>query len=147
MDGTRHHPGQGRTVRSIDAHRRRACLPLDPAAAWRAPESRELFTLAAIALALGVAYGCARLFDVSVALGAFFAGMVITGSDLSHKAAAYLQPLQDVFAALFFVAVGMLFEPAVLWTAPAAGTHRASAIIVIGKSLAALASCACSAAP
>ena len=101
-------------------------------------KSRELFTLAAIALALGVAYGCARLFDVSVALGAFFAGMVISGSALSHKAAAYLQPLQDVFAALFFVAVGMLFEPAVLWTHPLQ-VLAVLAIVVIGKSLAALA--------
>jgi CPA2 family monovalent cation:H+ antiporter-2 len=101
-------------------------------------QSRELFTLAAIALALGVAYGCARLFDVSVALGAFFAGMVISGSDLSHKAASYLQPLQDVFAALFFVAVGMLFEPSVLWTHPLQ-VLMVLAIIVIGKSLAALA--------
>ena len=101
-------------------------------------QSRELFTLAAIALALGVAYGCARLFDVSVALGAFFAGMVISGSDLSHKAAAYLQPLQDVFAALFFVAMGMLFEPAVLWLHPLQ-VLTVLGIIVIGKSLAALA--------
>ncbi|MBS0579365.1 MAG: cation:proton antiporter [Proteobacteria bacterium] len=101
-------------------------------------QSRELFTLAAIALALGVAYGCAHLFDVSVALGAFFAGMVISGSDHSHKASAYLQPLQDVFAALFFVAVGMLFEPAVLWTHPLQ-VLTVVAIIVVGKSLAALA--------
>ena len=101
-------------------------------------QSRELFTLAAIALALGVAYGCARLFDVSVALGAFFAGMVISGSDLSHKAATYLQPLQDVFAALFFVAVGMLFEPSVLWRHPLQ-VLTVLAIIVVGKSLAALA--------
>jgi CPA2 family monovalent cation:H+ antiporter-2 len=101
-------------------------------------KSRELFTLAAIALALGVAYGSARLFDVSVALGAFFAGMVISGSDLSHKAATYLQPLQDVFAALFFVAVGMLFEPSVLWTHPLE-VLTVLAIIVVGKSLAALA--------
>jgi monovalent cation:H+ antiporter-2, CPA2 family len=101
-------------------------------------KSRELFTLAAIALALGVAYGSARLFDVSVALGAFFAGMVISGSDLSHKAATYLQPLQDVFAALFFVAVGMLFEPSVLWKHPLQ-VLAVLAIIVGGKSLAALA--------
>ena len=101
-------------------------------------QSRELFTLAAIALALGVAYGCARLFDVSVALGAFFAGMVISGSDSSERAATYLQPLQDVFAALFFVAVGMLFEPSVLWLHPAQ-VLTVLAIIVVGKSLAALA--------
>lgn len=100
--------------------------------------SRELFTLAAIALALGVAYGAAHLFDVSLALGAFFAGMVINGSDHSHRAATYLQPLQDVFAALFFVAVGMLFEPLVLVQHPLQ-VLEVFAIIVVGKSLAALA--------
>jgi monovalent cation:H+ antiporter-2, CPA2 family len=99
--------------------------------------SRELFTLAAIALALGVAYGAAQLFDVSVALGAFFAGMVINGSDHSHRAANYLQPLQDVFAALFFVAVGMLFEPLVLWQHPVE-VLLVVAIVVVGKSAAAL---------
>ena len=99
--------------------------------------SRELFTLAAIALALGVAYGSARLFDVSVALGAFFAGAVISGTDVSHKAASYLQPLTDTFAALFFVAVGMLFEPAVLVRHPLE-VLEVLAIIVVGKSLAAL---------
>jgi monovalent cation:H+ antiporter-2, CPA2 family len=101
-------------------------------------ESRELFTLAAIALALGVAYGASRLFDVSVALGAFFAGMVINGSELSHRAAGYLQPLQDAFAALFFVAVGMLFDPMVLVQHPWQ-VLAVVAIIVLGKSLAALA--------
>ena len=99
--------------------------------------SRELFTLAAIALALGIAYGSAKLFDVSVALGAFFAGMVISGSDHSHRAARYLQPLQDVFAALFFVAVGMLFEPLVLVQHPLQ-VLLVLAIIIVGKSLAAL---------
>jgi CPA2 family monovalent cation:H+ antiporter-2 len=100
-------------------------------------KSRELFTLAAVALALGVAFGSAKLFDVSVALGAFFAGMVISGSDHGHKAESYLQPLQDTFAALFFVAVGMLFEPGVLIRHPLA-VLEVLAIIVIGKSLAAL---------
>ena len=99
--------------------------------------SRELFTLAAIALALGVAYGSAKLFDVSVALGAFFAGMVINGSELSHRASTYLQPLQDTFAALFFVAVGMLFDPQVLLQYPLQ-ILEVLAVIVIGKSLAAL---------
>ncbi len=99
--------------------------------------SRELFTLAAIALALGVAYGSAKLFDVSVALGAFFAGMVLNGSDLSHRASTYLQPMQDIFAALFFVAVGMLFDPLVLVQHPLE-VLAVLAIIVIGKSLAAL---------
>ncbi len=100
-------------------------------------KSRELFTLAAVALALGVAFGAAKLFDVSLALGAFFAGMVISGSDHSHKAETYLQPLQDTFAALFFVAVGMLFEPRVLIRHPLE-VLEVLAIIVIGKSLAAL---------
>ena len=99
--------------------------------------SRELFTLAAIALALGVAYGSAKLFEVSVALGAFFAGMVLNGSDLSHRASTYLQPMQDIFAALFFVAVGMLFDPLVLLQHPLE-VLVVLAIIVVGKSLAAL---------
>jgi monovalent cation:H+ antiporter-2, CPA2 family len=100
-------------------------------------KSRELFTLAAVALALGVAFGSAKLFDVSVALGAFFAGMVISGSDLGHSTGTYLQPLQDIFAALFFVAVGMLFQPMVLVRHPLE-VLEVLAIIVIGKSLAAL---------
>ena len=99
-------------------------------------KSRELFTLAAVALSLGVAFGSAKLFDVSVALGAFFAGMVISGSDLSHRASNYLQPLQDTFAALFFVAVGMLFEPRVLVRHPLE-VLEVLAIIVLGKSVAA----------
>jgi monovalent cation:H+ antiporter-2, CPA2 family len=99
--------------------------------------SRELFTLAAVALALGVAYEAAKVFGVSMALGAFFAGVVTSGSDLSHRASGYLQPLQDVFAALFFVAVGMLFEPLVLWQHPLE-VLLVLAIIVVGKSLAAL---------
>lgn len=99
--------------------------------------SRELFTLAVIALSLGVAFGASKLFDVSVALGAFFAGMVINGSELSHRAASSLEPLQDTFTALFFVAVGMLFEPLVLVQHPLE-VLTVLAIIVIGKSLAAL---------
>jgi monovalent cation:H+ antiporter-2, CPA2 family len=99
--------------------------------------SRELFTLAAVALALGVAYGSAKLFGVSVALGAFFAGMVINGTDESHSAEKYLQPLRDVFAALFFVAVGMLFDPAVLLHHPLE-VLEVLAIIVVGKAAAAL---------
>ena len=98
--------------------------------------SRELFTLAAIALALGVAYGAAELFGISVALGAFLAGMMISGSDHSHRAATYLQPFQDTFAALFFVAVGMLFEPRVLLDHPWE-VLLVLGIIVIGKALAA----------
>jgi CPA2 family monovalent cation:H+ antiporter-2 len=76
--------------------------------------SRELFTLAVLAVALGIAVGAAQLFGVSFALGAFFAGVVIAESDLSHQAAADALPLQDAFAVLFFVSIGMLFDPIVL---------------------------------
>jgi CPA2 family monovalent cation:H+ antiporter-2 len=80
--------------------------------------SRELFTLAVLAVALGIAVGAASLFGVSFALGAFFAGVVIAESDLSHQAAADALPLQDAFAVLFFVSVGMLFDPLVLVREP-----------------------------
>jgi len=100
--------------------------------------SRELFTLAVIALALGVAFGSAELFGVSFALGAFFAGVVVNESDLSHRAANDLQPLQDAFTVLFFIAVGMLFDPAILVRQPLQ-VLTVLAIIVIGKSLAAFA--------
>jgi CPA2 family monovalent cation:H+ antiporter-2 len=99
--------------------------------------SRELFTLAVISLALGVAFGSAKLFGVSFALGAFFAGVVINESDHSHRAAKDLKPLQDAFAVLFFVAVGMLFDPAILVRHPFQ-TLAVVAIVVVGKSLAAL---------
>jgi CPA2 family monovalent cation:H+ antiporter-2 len=100
--------------------------------------SRELFTLAVLAIALGIAYGSAKLFDVSFALGAFFAGVVLNGSDLSHKAATSSLPLQDAFAVLFFVSVGMLFDPTVVVRAPllVAGVLL---MIVVGKSLVAMA--------
>ena len=96
--------------------------------------SRELFTLAVTALALGVAYGSAELFGVSFALGAFFAGMVISESDSSHRAAKDLQPLQDAFSVLFFVAIGMLFDPMSLVRHPLQILATA-AVIIIGKSL------------
>jgi CPA2 family monovalent cation:H+ antiporter-2 len=99
--------------------------------------SRELFTLAVIALSLGVAFGSAELFGVSLALGAFFAGMVVHESDLSHRAAQELLPLQDAFGALFFVAVGMLFDPAVLVREPLR-VLAVVLIILVGKSVAAL---------
>ncbi len=99
--------------------------------------SRELFTLAVIALSLGVAFGSAELFGVSLALGAFFAGMVVHESDLSHRAAHELRPLQDAFGALFFVAMGMLFDPSVLVREPLR-VLVVVLIIVVGKSLAAL---------
>ena len=80
--------------------------------------SRELFTLSVLAAALGIAVGAAALFGVSFALGAFFAGLVISESDLSHQAAADALPLRDAFAVLFFVSVGMLFDPGILLRAP-----------------------------
>jgi CPA2 family monovalent cation:H+ antiporter-2 len=98
--------------------------------------SRELFSLAVIALALGVAFGSANLFGVSFALGAFFAGVVVNESDLSHRAARDLQPLQDAFTVLFFVAVGMLFDPSILVRQPLQ-VLAVLAIVVLGKSLAA----------
>ena len=100
--------------------------------------SRELFTLAVVALALGVAYGAARVFDVSFALGAFFAGVVLAESDLSHRAAAGLQPLQDAFGVLFFVGVGMLFDPSILVRRPL-GVLSVLAVVVVGKFAAAVA--------
>ena len=80
--------------------------------------SRELFTLSVLAAALGIAVGAAVAFGVSFALGAFFAGLVISESDLSHQAAADALPLRDAFAVLFFVSVGMLFDPAILLRKP-----------------------------
>jgi len=98
--------------------------------------SRELFRLAVLAIALGFAFGSALLFDVSFALGAFFAGMILAESELSHRAAEETLPLRDAFAVLFFVSVGMLFDYRVIFDSPLAllGTV---AIIVLGKSLAA----------
>jgi len=98
--------------------------------------SRELFTLAVVALSLGVAFASAELFGVSLALGAFFAGMVVHESDLSHRAEGELRPLQDVFGALFFVSVGMLFDPTVLVREPLR-VLVVIGIIVVGKSIAA----------
>lgn len=96
--------------------------------------SRELFTLAILAVALGVAVGAASLFGVSFALGAFLAGVVISESDLSHQAAADALPLQDAFAVLFFVSVGMLFDPAVLVREPLR-IFAVVGIIIVGKAL------------
>jgi monovalent cation:H+ antiporter-2, CPA2 family len=100
--------------------------------------SRELFTLAVLALALGIAFGSAELFGVSFALGAFFAGMVLAKSDFNHQAAANSLPLQDAFAVLFFVSVGMLFDPGILIREPLA-VAAALGVIVLGKSLVAIA--------
>jgi len=96
--------------------------------------SRELFTLATLALALGIAFGSAKLFGVSFALGAFFAGVVASESSLSHKAAASSLPLQDAFAVLFFVSVGMLFDPGVILREPWQVLAIAG-LIMFGKSL------------
>jgi monovalent cation:H+ antiporter-2, CPA2 family len=99
--------------------------------------SRELFTLAVLAVALGIAYGSAKLFGVSFALGAFFAGLVLSESRFSHKAAADSLPLQDAFAVLFFVSVGMLFDPMIVVREPLA-VLAVLLLILIGKSLAAM---------
>lgn len=105
---------------------------------WRVAKtgSRELFTLAVIAAAVGIAYGSSALFGVSFALGAFFAGMVLRESELSHRAAEESLPLRDAFSVLFFVSVGMLFDPMVVIDYPLE-VLATVAIIVFGKSLAA----------
>jgi len=95
--------------------------------------SRELFRLAVYAIALGVAFGAAKMFDVSFALGAFFAGMVMGESTLSQQATEEAMPLRDAFAVLFFVSVGMLLNPSVFVEAPLA-LLATLAIIVVGKS-------------
>jgi CPA2 family monovalent cation:H+ antiporter-2 len=98
--------------------------------------SRELFRLAVFAIALGIAFGAAMLFGVSFALGAFFAGMILADSELSHRAAEETLPLRDAFAVLFFVSVGMLFNPFVVLAHPLT-VLAVLAIVIIGKSLAA----------
>lgn len=98
--------------------------------------SQELFTLAVLAIALGVAFGSAKLFGVSFALGAFFAGMLLNESELSHKAASDTLPMRDAFAVLFFVSVGMLFDPRILIEQPLP-VIATFIIITLGKSVAA----------
>ncbi len=98
--------------------------------------SRELFTLCVLAIALGVAFGSAELFGVSFALGAFFAGMLLNESEFSHQAASETLPLRDAFAVLFFVSVGMLFDPMILLEHPTE-VLATFLIIVLGKSIAA----------
>jgi CPA2 family monovalent cation:H+ antiporter-2 len=100
--------------------------------------SRELFTLAVVAAAVSIAFGSAKLFGVSFALGAFFAGMVLRESEFSHRAATETLPLQDAFSVLFFVSVGMLFDPYVLIEQPWRVVGVVG-VIVVGKSLAAAA--------
>jgi CPA2 family monovalent cation:H+ antiporter-2 len=104
---------------------------LDRAAATR---SRELFTLTVLTTALGIAVAAAKVFDVSMALGAFLAGMVVGRSQFSLRAATEALPMRDAFAVIFFVSIGMLLDPSVLWESPGliAGTL---AVIMIGKPL------------
>jgi CPA2 family monovalent cation:H+ antiporter-2 len=113
---------------------------LFPRILWQVAKtgSRELFTLCVIAAAVGVAYGAAELFGVSFALGAFFAGMMMRESALSHRAAEESLPLQDAFSVLFFVSVGMLFDPMVIVERPLQ-VLAVAAIIMFGKTLAAIA--------
>jgi CPA2 family monovalent cation:H+ antiporter-2 len=96
--------------------------------------SRELFTLSVLATALGIAFGSAELFGVSFALGAFFAGVILSETDFSHQAAADSLPLQDAFAVLFFVSIGMLFDPSILMREPFA-VLAVVLVIVLGKSV------------
>jgi CPA2 family monovalent cation:H+ antiporter-2 len=96
--------------------------------------SRELFRLGVLAIALGVAFGAAELFGVSLALGAFFAGMVLSESELSHRAAQESLPLRDAFSVLFFVSVGMLFDPRIVLDEPFI-LLATLAIIMLGKTL------------
>lgn len=100
--------------------------------------SRELFTLTVVAAAISIAYGSYAIFGVSMALGAFFAGMVVKESDFSHRAEEETLPLREVFSILFFVSVGMLFDPRIILEQP---LHILAVIgiIMIGKTLAAMA--------
>ena len=104
--------------------------------------SRELFRLGVLAIALGVAFGAAELFGVSLALGAFFAGMILSESELSQSAAQESLPLRDAFAVLFFVSVGMLFDPMILITAPVPVLVTVF-IIVAGKGVHVFPDCPC----
>ncbi|MFN0071649.1 MAG: cation:proton antiporter [Chloroflexota bacterium] len=100
--------------------------------------SRELFTLAVLTVAMGIAVSSAMLFGVSLALGAFLAGVVVSESDLSHQAAADALPLRDAFAVLFFVSVGMLFDPMFVLAEPYK-ILTALVLVVVGKGLTAVA--------
>ncbi len=111
-----------------------------PAVLWQVARtgSRELFTLCVVAAAVSIAYAATALFGVSFALGAFFAGMVMRESEFSHRAAEESLPLRDAFAVLFFVSVGMLFNPMVLVERPLQ-VLAVVGIIIVGKSVAAAA--------
>ena len=100
--------------------------------------SRELFTLTVVAAAVSIAYGSYAVFGVSMALGAFFAGMVVKESDFSHRAEEETLPLREIFSILFFVSVGMLFDPAISLAEPLR-ILAVVAIIMVGKTLAAIA--------
>ena len=101
-------------------------------------KSRELFTLGVLAIALGIAFIAYEVFGASFALGAFVAGLVLNGTPLGHNAAERSLPLRDAFAVLFFVSVGMLFDPGILVREPGA-VLSVLLIIIVGKSAAALA--------
>nr|WP_218945042.1 cation:proton antiporter [Acinetobacter sp. YH12238] len=100
--------------------------------------SRELFTLTVVAAAVSIAFGAYKIFGVSMALGAFFAGMVVKESDFSHRAEEETLPLREVFSILFFVAVGMLFDPRILIEEPL-HVLAVVGIIIVGKTIAAMA--------
>ena len=100
--------------------------------------SRELFTLTVVAAAVSIAFGAYKVFGVSMALGAFFAGMVVKESDFSHRAEEETLPLREIFSILFFVSVGMLFDPRIMIEQPL-HVLAVVAIIMIGKTIAAMA--------
>ncbi|WP_179994970.1 cation:proton antiporter [Acinetobacter sp. YH16053] len=100
--------------------------------------SRELFTLTVVAAAVSIAFGAYKVFGVSMALGAFFAGMVVKESDFSHRAEEETLPLREIFSILFFVAVGMLFDPRILIEEPI-HVLAVVAIVMVGKTIAAMA--------
>ena len=102
--------------------------------------SHELFTLSVLAVSIGIAFGASALFGVSFALGAFCAGVVLSNSELSHRAADESLPLQHAFAVIFFVSVGMLFDPGILLRDPMA-VIAVLAVILIGKSIGRWSSC------
>lgn len=102
--------------------------------------SRELLSLGSLALALGIAFAAYAWFGASFALGAFLAGLVLNGTKLSHRVAEDSLPLRDTFAVIFFVSVGMLFDPSVLWKQPLS-LLAVVAIIIIGKGVAAYGIC------
>jgi CPA2 family monovalent cation:H+ antiporter-2 len=130
------HAAQGRALVAFAASSASACIPTCSIRV-AATGSRELFTLTVLVVALGIAVGSATLFGVSMALGAFLAGMVVGRSDYSLRAATEALPMRDAFAVLFFVSVGMLLEPGALLRSPGV-TLAAFGIVVIAKPLVAV---------